>query len=63
VFQHPRCLNAIRGERPTQERLADSRGVRGLDDGRSWSACTTCHGAANFAPLDVPDIRLGTSRE
>jgi len=59
VFQHPRCLNCHpAAERPTQGEDLHPHSplvVRGLDDrGATALRCTTCHGAANFAPSGVP---------
>ncbi len=59
VFQHPRCLNCHpAAERPTQGEDLHPHSplvVRGLDDrGAAALRCTTCHGAANFAPSGVP---------
>ena len=59
VFQHPRCLNCHpAAERPTQGEDLHPHSplvVRGVDDrGATALRCTTCHGAANFAPSGVP---------
>jgi hypothetical protein len=59
VLQHPRCLNCHpTGERPTQGEDLHPHSplvVRGFDDrGAIALRCTTCHGAANFAPSGVP---------
>jgi len=56
---HPRCLNSLPAtERPTQGEDLHPHSplvVRGLDDrGAAALRCTTCHGAANFAPSGVP---------